>query len=305
VADGTLDGVLLAALGLLAFGAYEAVAPLPEAARRLDASATAAARLEAVTEAPAPVADPAAPRPVPDTGALAVEGLTVRYGSGPPVVDGVSLTLGPGARVAVVGPSGAGKTTLAHALVRFVDAVGGRVTIGGRDVREVAQADLRERVRLAGQEAHLFATSVAGNVRVGDPEAGDGDVLAALERVGLGGWIAALPDGLATAVGEEGARVSGGQRRRIALARALVATRARFLVLDEPVAHLDAAAARTLLAGLAAADDPRGLLVITHALDGLEAYDEILVMEAGRIVERGRHADLAARAGAFARLSRR
>jgi thiol reductant ABC exporter CydC subunit len=305
VADGSLDGVLLAALGLLAFGAYEAVAPLPEAARRLDASATAAERLEAVTAAPAPVADPVAPRPVPGDGALAAEGLTVRYGSGPAVVDGVSLTLEPGARVAIVGASGAGKTTLAHALVRFVDPACGRVTIGGCDVREVAQADLRERVRLAGQEAHLFATTVAGNVRVGDPQAGDDDVLAALDRVGLGAWVAELPDGLATPVGEEGARVSGGQRRRIALARTLVAARARFLILDEPVAHLDAAAARALLADLAAAGDPRGLLVITHALDGLEVYDEILVMDAGRIVERGRHAELVGRGGAFARLSRR
>ena len=182
------------------------------------------------------------------------------------MVDGVSLTLAPGARVAVVGPSGAGKTTLAHALVRFVDAAGGRVTIGGRDVREVAQADLRERVRLAGQEAHLFATSVAGNVRVGDPEAGDGDVLAALERVGLGAWVAALPDGLATAVGERGrasraasAAVGAGPARSWRRARASWSSTSRSPTSTRPPR------------GRCSPSWPRrttrgGLLVITHAL---------------------------------------
>jgi ATP-binding cassette, subfamily C, bacterial CydC len=300
VANGRLDGVLLAAVGLLAFGAYEAVAPLPDSARSLDASATAAERLEEVTRAPAPVADRARTRPLPDGGALVAEGVTVRHAQdAPPALDGVSLAVAPGARVALVGPSGAGKTTLAHALVRFLDPQAGRVTVGGCDVREVAQARLRRSVRLAGQEAYLFATTVAANVRVGDPEATDGDVMAALRRAGLGPWLAELPDGLATSVGEEGARVSGGQRRRIALARALVAADARFLVLDEPAAHLDAPAARALLSGLAASPDPRGMLVITHALDGLEAYDEIVVLDRGRVVERGRHAELGR---AFARL---
>lgn len=294
VTDGRLDGVLLAALGLLAFGAYEAVAPLPDAARSLDATTTAAERLETVTEAPAPVADPARPGPVPAVGALVAEGVTVRN-----ILDGVSLAVVPGSRVALVGPSGAGKTTLAHALVRFVDPEAGRVTVGGCDVREVAQAELRRSVRLAGQEAYLFATTLAANVRIGKPDASDAEVVAALNRAGLGPWLAELPEGLATAVGEEGAQVSGGQRRRIALARALVATDARFLVLDEPAAHLDAPAARALLAGLAASPDPRGMLVITHALDGLETYDEIVVLEAGRVIERGRQAELG---GAMARL---
>jgi thiol reductant ABC exporter CydC subunit len=300
VADGRLDGVLLAAVGLLAFGAYEAVAPLPDSARSLDASATAAERLEEVTGAPAPVADPARPRAVPGDGALVAERLTVRLAAGAaPALDDVSLVLAPGARVALVGPSGAGKTTLAHALVRFLDPEAGRVTVGGVDVREVAQVELRRRVRLAGQDAYLFATSLAANVRVGNPDAGDDEISDALRRAGLGPWLAALPDGLATPVGEEGARVSGGQRRRIALARALVARDARFLVLDEPAAHLDAPAAHALLAGLAASPDPRGMLVITHALDGLEDYDEIVVIDGGRVVERGRHAELGR---AFARL---
>jgi thiol reductant ABC exporter CydC subunit len=300
VANGRLDGVLLAAVGLLAFGAYEAVAPLPDSARSLDASATAAERLEEVTRAPAPVPDRAPTRPLPDGGALVAEGVTVRHAQDArPALDGVSLAVAPGARVALVGPSGAGKTTLAHALVRFLDPQAGRVTVGGCDVREVAQARLRRSVRLAGQEAYLFATTVAANVRVGDPEATDGDVMAALRRAGLGPWLAELPDGLATPVGEEAARVSGGQRRRIALARALVAADARFLVLDEPAAHLDAPAARALLSGLASSPDPRGMLVITHALDGLEAYDEIVVLDRGRVVERGRHAELGR---AFARL---
>ncbi len=298
-----LNPVLLAALVLGAIAAFEAIAPLPQAAQQLSACAAAAQRLELVTEREPPVVDPRDPRPLPDGGDLVVTNVTVRYpGRSSAALDGVSLRLEPGARVAVVGPSGAGKTTLAHLLVRFQDAAVGSVTLGGVDVRTAAQSDVRHSIRLDGQEAHLFATSIAANVRIGSPEADDGSVVAALAQAGLADWIGSLPEGIETEVGEDGAAVSGGQRRRIALARTLIAP-ARFLVLDEPAAHLDEPAAERLLAGLAHDRDERGILAVTHTTAGLEDWDEILVLEAGRIVERGSAAELAAKNGRYAALS--
>ena len=299
-ARGALDGFLLAGAVFVAIGAFEAVNPLPDAAQRLNVCAGAAQRLEEITERPAPVADPAAPSPVPARGALVADALTVTFpGRAAPALADVGLRLKPGARIAVVGTSGAGKTTLARALVRFLDPASGAVTIGGLDVRACAQADVRHAVRLAGQDAHLFTTTIRQNVALARPQASDEDIAGALRRVGLGDWLAGLPDGLDTQVGEDGGEVSGGQRRRIALARALVSD-ARFLILDEPTAHLDDAGAAALLRSLGGdRRDERGILVVSHTLAGLERWDEIVVLEAGRVVERGTHAALVAAGGAF------
>jgi ATP-binding cassette, subfamily C, bacterial CydC len=299
-----LDSVLLAALVLGALAAFEAIAPLPQAAQQLGACAAAARRLEEITEREAPVADPAHPKQLPHNAALTVEDLVVRYpGSSASALNGVSLHLRPGARIAVVGPSGAGKTTLAHALVRFIDPAAGCVALGGVDLRDAAQADVRRTIRLDAQDAHLFNTTIAANVRVGKPDAADSAVLTALARAGLGPWIESLPLGVETEVGENGLAVSGGQRRRIALARTLVA-KASFLVLDEPAAHLDAPAAAELLAVLGKERDDQGILVITHSTSGLEAWDEILVLETGRVVERGTHDQLLTGEGRYADLAR-
>jgi thiol reductant ABC exporter CydC subunit len=301
--DGSLDAVLVAAVVLLALGAYEAVAPLPPAAQSLHACASAAARLEEITEAPVPVRDPPRPRALPPGGELVAESVVLRYAArGAPALDGVSLRVAPGRRVAVVGPSGAGKSTLAELLVRLRDPDRGVVRLGGRDIRELAQADVRAAVRLGDQDAHLFSATLRDNVVLARPGAGDDAVRGALERAGLREWLDALPAGLDTFVGEEGAHVSGGQRRRIAVARGLLAN-CRVLVLDEPAAHLDPAGSRALLEGLADRDDPRGMLVISHAIAGLERFDEILVLEAGRVVGHGPPLELVARGGAYARLA--
>ncbi len=302
-ASGALDGILLAGAVFVAIGAFEAVTPLPDAAQRLNVCAGAAARLEEITDRPAPVEDPSAPVAPPATGALVADAVTVRFpGRVAPALDGVTLRVEPGARVAVVGTSGAGKTTLARLLVRFMDPSSGAVTIGGQDVRGAAQSQVRQTVRLAGQDAHLFTTTIRRNVELARPGAGDAEILSALRRAGLGDWLAGLPDGLDTQVGEDGDEVSGGQRRRIALARAFLSA-ARFLVLDEPTAHLDSRGARDLLGGLAAdRDDARGILVVSHTLEGLEGWDEIVVLDGGRVAERGTHAVLAAAGGAYAHL---
>ncbi len=297
VRSGVLDGVLLAALALLALASFEGIAPLPVAAQHLAATAGAAERLEAVTDRDPPVRDPVAPRALAGPGALAVEGARVRYApDGPWILDRVDLRLAPGRRVALVGPSGAGKSTLAAALVCFLDLDEGRITLDGHPLGDYAQADVRDAVRLAPQGAHLFATTIRDNVRLGRPGASEAEVLGALGRAGAGPWVATLPGGLDTQVGEEGAQVSGGQRQRIALARALIAA-PRVLILDEPTAHLDAPGARALMADVLDAARGTALLVITHDLDGLEAFDEIVVLEGGRVAERGRWTELTDRPG--------
>ena len=158
------------------------------------------------------------------------------------------------------------------------------MTAGGRDIREHRQADVRRLVALAGQEAHLFATTIRQNLLLARPGASDGELESALARARLGDWVASLPDGLDTLVGEEGARLSGGQRQRLVLARALLAD-APVLVLDEPTAHLDAATAEALMDDVLEAADDRAVLLITHRSEGVDRMDEVVTLDAGRVVE--------------------
>jgi len=191
------------------------------------------------------------------------------------VLDGADLTLRAGERVAVIGASGAGKTVLVELLAGLAEPDEGAIERGG-------SGPPHEQVRLAGQDAHLFATSIANNVRIGAPGASDQAVAAALRATGLGPWLDALPDGIDTLVGEEGFAVSGGQRQRIALARCLVST-APLLLLDEPTAMLDPPAARAFLTDLDRAAGDRGVLVVTHERVGLEAFDRVLELRDGRL----------------------
>jgi ATP-binding cassette subfamily C protein CydC len=277
-----LAGVLLAAVILLALAAFEAVRPLAVAAAGIDACAAAAARIDGILDSPVPVTDPPAPMAPPRVGALELRGVRFRYDdAGPWLLDGVDLRLEPGRAVALLGPSGCGKTTLAELLVRFRDPAAGAVALGGTDVRDVTQDDLRTAVCLGAQDAHLFDAPIGENVALARPDVTDADLERALRRVGLGSWLDSLPGGLRTAVGEHGAKVSGGQRRRIAAARLLLSP-ARFLIADEPAAHLDEAGAAALTAELAReARAGRGVLVIAHEPHGLEAFDEVLVLHGG------------------------
>jgi thiol reductant ABC exporter CydC subunit len=283
---GALAGVLLAALVFLLLAAYENALPLPLAARRLRACATAAARLRDVCARRPAVVDPRAPRAPRGGGELRMQGVRFRYAEAdtPSILNGVDLALAPGERVALLGPSGAGKSTLAELLVRFHDPQSGRVVLDGLDVRELAQEDLRRAVLLCGQEAHLFNTTIRANLLIARPEGGESELGRVLRAVELDAWVAGLPDGLDTLVGQDGGLVSGGQRRRLALARALLSP-ARFLILDEPTAHLDAPLAARVMAGVLRAAGERGVLAITHDATLLNGFDRVMALRAGHAAD--------------------
>lgn len=283
---GALPGVLVAALAFLFLGACEALLPLPTAARRLRACSVAAARLEDVCDHAAEISDPASPTRPTGVGDLALEHVTMRYGTDEaPVLVGADLRLAAGEKVALIGPSGAGKTTLAELLVRFRDPDQGRVTLDGIDARRLSQDDLRRAVLLCDQDAHLFNTTIRENLLIGRRDAAEAALWHALEAVELEQFVHALPDGLDTRVGQQGELLSGGQRQRLALARALLAD-SRFLILDEPVAHLDAPLARRVLQRvLALASEGRAVLAITHAVDALDGFDRVLELDDGALRE--------------------
>jgi ATP-binding cassette subfamily C protein CydC len=283
VRGGALGGVWLGMLVLLVLASFESVRPLPAAAQQLGTVGGAAARLLELADRPRPVRDPAEPRPLVTDPVLRLEGARLRYDARSSwVLDGVDLELRPGRRVALIGPSGAGKTTIANVLARFRELDGGRATLNGFDLAEFAQEDVRSLVALAGQDAHLFATSVRENVRLARPGSSDEEIARALERAGAWEWVSSLPDALDTYVGETGDQVSGGQRQRIALARAFLSG-APLLVLDEPTAHLDRATAAAIVSDLLSVSDEVGLLVISHDPLLLDRFDEVLSLEGGKI----------------------
>ncbi len=303
VASGRLDGTELAVITLIPLAAFELVVELPVATQALQRSRQAAARVFAVLDAPEPVDDPVTPAPLPaGPYCLQADQVWAGYeGRNAAALRGVDLSLPPGHRLAVVGPSGAGKSTLAAVLVRFLPTRAGTIRLNGVALDHFPGDDVRTVVGLVGQEAYLFDTTIAENLRIGRRQASDRELRDVLHRVGLAGWLADLPAGLATRVGRHGARLSGGQRQRIGLARALLAE-FPILVLDEPTEHLDPLAADALTSDLLRATDGRSLILITHRLTGLESVDQILVLDGGKVVERGNHDQLLAAGGRYSDL---
>ena len=298
-----VSAVAVAVLGFVSLAAFDAVGTLPEVFAGIDAAVSSARRVQVLGALAPPVAEPPAPRPLPPgEPALVLEHVLVSYApGGPAALDGVDLSLAHGETVAVVGPSGAGKTTLALALLRFVECAAGRISLGGVDVRDLAADDVRARIAWAPQDPHVFATTVAANLRLARPGATDADLDAVLDSLGLGGWLAGLPDGLSSELGGRGVSVSGGERQRIGLARALVADRP-MLVLDEPTAHLDEDGEAVVRRAVRTYAEGRSLVWITHRLTGLDDFDQVVVLDGGQVVEHGYARVLARQTGRYAGL---
>ncbi|MFF0963940.1 thiol reductant ABC exporter subunit CydD [Streptomyces sp. NPDC003703] len=306
VTEGRLSGVALAVVVLTPLAAFEAVLGMPLAVRHRQRVRRSAERVYEILDAPEPVREPEAAHPEPATPfPLTVRSLTARHtGQESDALAGLDLTLEEGRRVAVIGTSGAGKTTLAQVLLRFLDPASGTYRLGGVDARSLDGDTVRRFVGLCAQDAHLFDSSVRENLLLARKDADEPALRAALARARLLDWADSLPDGLDTLVGEHGARLSGGQRQRLALARALLAD-FPVLVLDEPAEHLDLPTADALTADLLSATEGRTTLLITHRLAGLDAVDEVIVLAEGRVVQRGPYAELLALPGPLRSMAER
>lgn len=297
VTAGRLAPLLLLPLALGVSGAFEAMAPLAEAFERWGRTRAAATRIDQVLARTPRVRDPDRPAPLPQGATLQTVGASFDYGRGM-ALEAIDLKLEPGRRIAVVGTSGSGKSTLMRLLVRFADPTRGSVTMGGVDLRALRQEDVRSRIAMVPQTVTLFNASVRANLAIARPGASDETLWNALARADLDTVVRALPDGLDSIVGEFGSRLSMGERQRLAIARALL-KRAPLLLLDEPTAHLDVLTERRVLQTLLEPRPDVGVVLATHRLVGLEAVDEILVLERGRVVQRGPHALLTKQPGPF------
>ncbi|MFY8142787.1 ABC transporter ATP-binding protein/permease [Caulobacter sp. BE264] len=237
-------------------------------------------------------------------GAVAFETVSFRHGARSEGLSEVSLTVAPGSTVAIVGPSGAGKTTLVRLALRMIDPQAGRVTLDGQDLKTLTQASLRKAVALVPQDVALFNDTLAANIAFAKPEVSESEVWAAAEAAELGDFIRSLPEGMATKVGERGLKLSGGERQRVGIARALLAE-PRVLILDEATSALDSRTEAAIQATLRKARAGRTTLVVAHRLSTIADADEIVVLRRGKVVERGRHEALLAAGGEYAALWRR
>ncbi len=283
------------------------VAVLSEVYGDLLRAAGATERLMELLSAQSPVVDPARPRALPATAAgsaVSLDHVSFHYPSRPtlPSLRDFSLTVAPGETVAIVGPSGAGKSTVFQLLLRFYDVSAGTVAIDGVPVRDTSLAALRGRVGIVPQDSTIFSTSALENIRYGRPDATDAEVFAAAHAAFAHDFISALPEGYHTFLGERGVRLSGGQRQRVSIARAMLKN-PPLLLLDEATSALDAESERMVQAALESAMSGRTTLVIAHRLATVKRADRIVVMEAGRIVDIGKHDELVARGGLYARLA--
>jgi len=287
---GALTRVPLAVLTLTALASFEAVTALPAAAVQLDQARVSAARLAVITDTPDPTREPSRPRPLPlGPFTITLRDATVRYQpNGPPALDRVSLDLPPGRRVALVGANGAGKSTVAAVLLRFCELTAGAALLNGHDLASYGADDVRTVIGGCPQDPHLFDATIRDNLRIARPDAVGEELEAAAARARLLPWIRSLPQGWDTPVGVHGSAVSGGQRQRLALARAFLASPA-LLILDEPTAHLDPDNRQALTADLLQATEGHTVLFITHDRDGLDQVDQIVVLDHGKVAEQGSH----------------
>ncbi|WP_312421452.1 thiol reductant ABC exporter subunit CydC [Anaerospora hongkongensis] len=302
VAAGKIDGVYLAVLLLAIQASFEAVLPLPAAVYYLEESRAAAERLFFLTETQPAAVGSSTAEPVPERFDLTFSHLSFAYpGEAQCALCDICFSLPAGKRLAIVGASGAGKSTLVSLLLRFREYESGAIMLDRRDLRGFAPEEVRRRFAVVSQETHLFAASVGDNIRLARPEASLEEVRAAAQSAAIDDFIQTLPQGYDTLVGVNGKAISGGQRQRLSIARALLKN-APVLILDEPTAGLDAITAREVMAEVSRLMLGRTTILITHQLTGLQGMDEILVLDQGRIVERGTFRQLITKPGLFYRM---
>ncbi|MBL6077335.1 thiol reductant ABC exporter subunit CydC [Belnapia sp. T18] len=278
---GGAPGMTVLAL-FLVLATAETVGVLPRAGTALAAAAAGARRLLEAADAPPPLTEPAQPADLPTGHAIRIEGLCFAWEPDrPPVFDGLDLDLPEGTRLALLGPSGIGKSSLAALLLKLAAPQAGRITLGGTDLASLAAEDVRRRIACLSQDARLFDDSIAANLRIAAPLAPEAALWRALDRAGIGTLVRALPEGLETRCGEGGARFSGGQARRLALARVLLSA-APVLILDEPTAGLDAETERAFLETLEEVTAGRTVILIAHRLTGVERTTRIIRLAGGR-----------------------
>jgi thiol reductant ABC exporter CydC subunit len=282
VGSHRLAPFMMAVVPLVALASFEVVTPVAEAVSRLAHQVAAADRLLAIADLPAPVEDPTVPAPAPTHTNVELEEARLRYGQdGPWVLDGFSMSLGAGSHVALRGASGAGKSSVVNALLRFWSLEGGEASLGGTPLCSLSQDTTRRLIGWVSQDTHLFNASIRANIALARPDASEEQVSAAARTAQLGPWIDSLPQGLDTPVGEMGTQLSGGQRQRVALARALMAD-TPILLLDEPTAGLDLATASRLLHDTLATASGKSVLFITHRVEEIATFDTVVELRDGR-----------------------
>lgn len=299
--DGSISVGTLAFFVLTLSNLFEPVQQLSQLFNTVQSSGAGLHKLFTLLDTESDLVEPTSPTPLPATGELVVDDIAFAYADGPPVLSGVSLTLAAGERLALVGPTGAGKSTLAKLMARLYDPTSGRVSFGGVDLRDVGAVQLRRSITVVPQEGYLFAGTIRDNVRVGRPEATDAEVDAALESLGMLDRFRSLADGLDTEVRESGSRLSAGERQLVSLARAALAD-PKVLVLDEATSSLDPGTEALVEAALERLVEGRTVVVIAHRLSTAERADRVGVVADGRLAELGTHEDLVAQGGRYADL---
>jgi ATP-binding cassette subfamily B protein len=303
VVQGSVTVGTIAFFVLTLSNLFDPVQQLSQLFNTVQSSGAALHKLFELLDTPVDLMERPDARPLPDTGELRVEGLSFAYGDGDPVLRDVDLVLPFGEKLALVGPTGAGKSTLAKLMARLYDPTEGRVTFGGMDLRDAQVHSLRTRITVVPQEGYLFAGSIRDNVRIGRPDATDADVEAALRSLGLLERFAAQPQGLDTEVHERGSSLSAGERQLVSLARAALADPS-VLVLDEATSSLDPGTEVLVEKALERLVDGRTVIVIAHRLSTAERSDRVGVVADGRLAELGTHAELVAQGGRYAALYR-
>ncbi len=312
VSTGKMNGVFLATIALAALASFEAILPLPAAAQTMETNLASARRLLEIVDAQPAVHEPDAPKPLPEKLDLRVKGVWFSYPDfQEQVVDPIhrdrwalcdlNLHLPPGKRIAVVGPVGSGKSSLVHLLLRFYDPTRGEILLNDQSLSCYSSEAWRDRIGVVSQSPYIFSATVRENLLLGNPHANQEEIVAAARQAQLHERIQALPEGYDTWIGERGLRLSAGERQKLAIARALLKD-PPLLILDEPTANLDTESERQTLAAIRSLMEDRSVLMVTHRLIGMEWMDEVLVLNHGRVIERGTHAELLACGGFYKRM---